>query len=194
MPWRDIAANLLRSRDSDFADADENLASQHVTFGIQTSPSELNAQNAAFSLYDNQDNSVEASDASAFVTLDALGAWLYDIGLYEEDNSVEASEASTLSISDSFPDLLPVDDEASMNETSDLSEVSVNEVSGSLPTVLSSDDEASVNEASGSLTAIVSSDVEAANGQPPLFFIVYVANSKGASKSPFSSPSSEFRL
>jgi hypothetical protein len=40
-----------------------------------------------------------------------------------------------------------------------------------------------VNEASGSLTAIVSSDVEAANGQPPLSFIVYVANSKGASKS-----------
>ena len=35
--WRDSAANLLRltrSRDSDFADADENLASQHVTFGI----------------------------------------------------------------------------------------------------------------------------------------------------------------
>jgi hypothetical protein len=184
--WRDIAAKLLRharSRDSDFADADENLASQHVTFGIQTSPSELNAQNAAFSLHDNQDNSVEASDAAAFVSLDALGALLYAANwLYAEDDSEEASEASTLT--DSLPDLLPYDDEASMNETSDLSEVSVNEVSGSLSTVLSSDDEASVNEASGSLTAIVSSDVEAANGQPPLFFIVYVANSKGASKSP----------
>ncbi len=33
----------------------------------------------------------------------------------------------------------------------------------------------SVNEASGSLTTVVSGDVEAANGQPPLFFIVYVA-------------------
>jgi hypothetical protein len=152
--WRDIAANLLRSRYTDFADADENLASQHVTFGIQTSPSELNAQNVAFSLYDNQ------------------------------DNSVKASEASTLSISEALSDLLPVDDEASMNETSDLSEVSVNEVSGSLPILLSSDDEASVNEASGSLTVIVLSDVEAANGQLPLFFIDYVANSKDASKSP----------
>ncbi len=144
----------MRSRYSDFADADKNLASQHVTFGIQTSPSELNAQNVAFSLYDNQ------------------------------DNSVKASEASTLSNSDALSDLLPVDDEASMNETSDLSEVSVNEVSGSLLILLSSNDETSVNEASGSLTVIVSSDVETANGQPPLFFIVYVANSKGASKSP----------
>ena len=153
--WRDIAAKLLRlarSCDSDFTDADENLALQHVTLGIQISPSEFNAQNVAFSLYDNQDNSVEASDEST--------------------------------LPGSLPDLMSVDDEASMNETSDLSEVSVNEVSGSLPAVLSSDDEASVNEASGSLTAIVSSDVEAANGQPPLSFIVYVANSKGASKSP----------
>jgi hypothetical protein len=90
-----------------------------------------------------------------------------------------------------------------MNETSDVSEVSVNEASGSLPYVLSSDDEVSVNEASvvsevseasviseflpvneasGSFTTVASGDAEAANGQPPLFFIVYVANSKALQK------------
>ena len=160
-----ITTNLLRfarSRLSDSTDADENLAFQEVTYGIQISPSEFIAEN--------------------------------------ED--VAASDASTSP--GSLPDLVSVDDEASMNETSDASEVSVNEASGSLAYVLSSDDEVSVNEASvvsevsvnetsvisevsvnetsGSLTTVVSGDAETANGHLPLFFIVYVANSKGASK------------
>jgi hypothetical protein len=44
--------------------------------------------------------------------------------------------------------------------------------------------EVSVNEASGSLTTVVSGDAEAASGQLPLFFFVYVANAISASKSP----------
>jgi hypothetical protein len=116
----------------------------------------------------------------------------------------ENATASDVSTSPgSLPDLVSVDDEDSMNETSDVSEVSVNESSGSLTYVLSSDDEVSVNEASvvsgfsvnetsvisevsvnetsDSLTTVVSGDAETANGHLPLFFIVYVANSKGAS-------------
>ncbi len=96
--WRDIAANLLRltrSRDSDFADADENLASQHVTFGIQTSPSELNTQNTAFSLYDNQDNSVEASEAST------LTDSLPDLLPYDDEASMnETSDLSEVSVNE----------------------------------------------------------------------------------------------
>jgi hypothetical protein len=135
----------------------------------------------------------------------ALGAWLYNNWLHDnQDNFLEASEASTLS--DTLPDLVSVDDEASMNETSDALEVSVNEASGLLTYALSSDEKVSVNEtsvvseasvnevsviskvsvneASGSLTTVVSGDAEAANGQPPLFFFVYVTNAKSASKSP----------
>ena len=60
--------------------------------------------------------------------------------------------------------MLSSDDEVFVNEASVVSEASVNEVS-----VVS---EISVNETSGSLTVTVSGDVETANGQPPLFFIV----------------------
>ena len=138
---------FARSRLSDSTDADENLAVQEVTYGIQISPSEFIAENV----------DVAASDASALGSLDALGAWLYDNGalgawLYNnwlygnQDNSLEASEASTLS--DTLPDLESVDDEASMNETSDALEVSVNEASGSLLYALSSDDEVSEIEIS----------------------------------------------
>jgi len=163
--WHGIATNLLRfakSCDSDSTEADYHLALQEITYGIQISPLE----------YTTQEEDAAASDVST-----SPG---------------------------SLPDLVSVDDEASMNETSDASEVSVNEASGSLAYVLSSDDEVSVNEASvvsgvsvnetsvisevsvnetsGSLTTVVSGDAETANGHLPLFFIVYVANSKGASK------------
>ena len=190
---------FARSRLSDSTDADENLAVQEVTYGAQISPSEFIAENEDVAASDA--SALGSLDALGAWLYDngALGAWLYNNWLHDnQDNSVEASEASTLP--DSLPDLVSVDDEASMNETSDASEVSVNEASGSLPYALSSDEEVSVNEtsvvseasvnevsvisevsvneASGSLTTVVSGDAEAANGQPPLFFIVYVANSK----------------
>jgi hypothetical protein len=153
---------FARSCDSDSTDADYHLALQEITYGTQISPLEYTTE--------------------------------------EEDAA--ASDVSTSP--DSLPDLVSVDDDASMNETSDASEVSVNEASGSLAYVLSSDDEVSVNEASvvsgvsvnetsvisevsvnetsGSLTTVVSGDAETANGHLPLFFIVYVTNSKDVSK------------
>jgi hypothetical protein len=85
----------------------------------------------------------------------------------------DASEVSVNEVSGSLLYALSSDEEVSVNETSVVSEASVNEVS-----VIS---EVSVNEASGSLTAVVSGDAEAANVQPPLFFFVYVANAKSAS-------------
>ena len=133
--WHDIAANLLRfvrSCDSDFTDADEDLALQDVTYGIQISPSE----------YTTQNEDVAASDAST--TPDSLP----DLVSVEDEASMnetsDVSEVSVNEVSGSLSDVLSSDDEVSVNEASVVSEVSVNEVS-----VIS---EVSVNKASGSLT------------------------------------------
>jgi hypothetical protein len=137
--WHDIATNLLRfarSRLSDSTDADENLAFQEVTYGIQISPSEFIAEN----------EDVAASDAST-----SPGSLPDLVSVDDEASMNETSDASEVSVNEasgSLPYALSSDDEVSVNETSVVSEASVNEVS-----VIS---EVSVNEASGSLTTVCS--------------------------------------
>ncbi len=155
---------FARSCVSVSTDADENLAVQEVTYGIQISPSEFIAQN----------EDVAASDAST-----SPGSLPDLVSVDDETSMNETSDASEVSVNETSGSLsyaLSSDDEVSVNETSVVSEVSVNEFS-----VIS---ELSVNEAFGSLTTVVSGDAEAANGQLSFFFFVYVANAKSASKSP----------
>jgi len=130
--WRDIATNLLRfarSCDSDFTDTDENLGLHRVTYGFQISPSEFNSQNVVFSPHDNQDDSVETSDASS------IPGSLPDLMSVDDEASMnetpDLSEVVVNEASDSLSAVLSSDDEAS-----------VNEASGSLTAVVSGDVEA----------------------------------------------------